>query len=399
LGLEVIVESEEPLRAQIPGTINVTVRECGSKKPASEAELKIGGAGVALPSKRCNDKGQATIPLTPTETGIIKVKASLAGYADGEGYITVGVDVAPPTLVITSPNDYATVNTTTLKIEGRTKAGSTVTVNGQKAGVDTTGIFTANITLKVGANVIIVKSMSPTGATTTTFLTVIRDTQPPTIVVNAVCFVSGATSIDLTGRVEPGSKVKVNGQDATVVFDVWTINMPLTIGKTILSVTATDAAGNVSPVNMVMVMNYAKATVEVVLGNNIAYVDGSSQTMPEKPFNRNNEVMISAAFLANALKGQAIPTGSGIDISLTADAQTATISLVVGSTTATINGQSITLPVAPEKMASGEIMIPARFVLGALHEALNAALGGGLPSLDIQWNTGANRLTITRYFY
>ncbi len=390
-GLEVIVESDEPLRAQILGTLNIKVREYGTKAPAANAELKIDGAGVALPSKRCNDKGEATVYVTPTETGVIIVKATLAGYADGEGYITVGLDTQPPTLEIESPADYVTVNTATVQIKGTTKPGSTVTVNGQKVGVDIKGAWQANVSLQDGANTITVKATSPTGASTTRFLTVIRDTTPPLVLVNQPTgIISGVTTYEISGRVEPGCKVTVNSQPATVVFDVWTYTLNVVPGQNKFTVDATDRAGNKTVLTPAPITVYNKSTLEVVLGNTVANANGTTVNLlapPER--SATNQIMVDVQALIQAFGGQVNLPGNTINITL----GSVVLDLTVNSNIGSLNNTPITLPESPVRRGTA-VLVPAEYVMMLLQEQFT-----GMPAIEIQFSPQANRLTITRYWY
>ncbi len=392
-GLEVIVEADDTLKAQIPGTLNITVREYGSHAPAAQAELKIEGAGLSIPSRRCNDKGQTTVSVTPTETGIIRVKANLAGYADGEGYIVVGVDVQPPSIDQLEPIDYTVVNTNTVAVKGVTKPGSTVTINGQKVGIDIKGAFQSNVTLKEGSNVIVVKATSPSGASTTRYLTIIKDTEKPMLLVNdPTTIIHDATTYELTGRVEPGAKVTVNGQPATVVFDVWTATVNLVKGTNTVNISATDAAGNPNQTT-IQLNNYTMQEVEFVVGNAVAYVNGTATTMPVAPtLSASNSVMVPVDFLANAFGGTAPVAGTTATMTI----GTITVDITVGSTNVNINGQTVTLPDAPV-LNGTTIMVPAEYLMLMIQNEIVKGNPAKEIPLDIQWNDAARRLTITRY--
>jgi hypothetical protein len=385
IGLEVIVESDSVLRAQVTGTLNITVREYGSRAPAGNAELVIEGAGVALPAKKCNDKGQATISITPTETGIINVKASLAGYLDGSGSIVVGVDVQPPSLVITDPTDMAIVNTPTTVLKGETTPGSQVTVNGAKAAVSADGKFQATVNLpNEGANTITIKATSPTGAVTISYMTIIRDTQPPSIIVDAPRGrIANATTYTLTGRVEPGSTVTVNGQPATVVFDIWTAQVSLVQGENSIKIEAKDAAQNTASLTH-KITNYKADTVELVIGNQQYY----HNNMPKSATPAPTMIAATAAIMASedilaTLGFQIVPSGNSYEITFGNNR----LNVVVGSKNATINGQAATLEEAP--VLSGiKLIIPIKTIMRLLVESGN---------LEMDWNDPARRLTITIY--
>lgn len=385
IGLEVLVDSDSALRAQVTGTLNITVREYGTKAPAGNAELSIEGAGVALPSKKCNDKGQATVSITPTETGIIKIKAKLDGYIDGEGTVVVGVDVQPPSLVLDgSVTDMMVVNTQSIQIGGDTTPGSTVTVNGQKAATGADGKFKANVNLpNEGANTIVIKSTSQTGAVTVVYLTVIRDTQAPSIIVDMPKgIIANATTYTLTGRVEPGSTVEVNGQLATVVFDVWTATVTLSPGQNIIQIKAKDAAGN-NKTDSINLMNYKATTVELVIGNTVINVNDAPRTInPAPTMSAANAIMVSEDVLT-AL-GFTVSPVSGNNYSIAYGSNNLTVSVGSKNAASTVNN-SIVLKDAPV-LSNGKLIVPIDSIL---RDLVNA------DKLDISWNSAARRLTIT----
>ncbi|HOO97803.1 MAG TPA: hypothetical protein PKV16_06495 [Caldisericia bacterium] len=396
-GLEVLVDSEDVLRSQITGTLNITVREYGSNAPAGNAELKIEGAGVSLPSKRCNDKGQASVVVTPTETGIIKVTASLEGYADGFGTITVGVDTQPPTVTIEEPTNYAVVAGNSVALKGVTKPGSKLTVNGQQVAVNLKGEFEFNVNLQnEGANTIVVKATSPTGATTVRYVTVIRDTQAPSLIINEPTeIIANATYYDVTGRVEPGSKVTVNGVDAKVVFDVWTHRVNLVPGKNEVEVTAIDAAGNTVTSKIVLV-NYKLVTIELTKEVTTAYVNGEMVQLTAAPrlSMASGTFMVPAGDLFGSLEGNVVNAGGNL-FNITLGASTA--SITQDGKTAQVNGVAKALPEAPARdVATGQLMVPAAVLLQYMNEG--SADGDIEPILDIEWNPSAGRMTISRYW-
>jgi Glucodextranase, domain B/Copper amine oxidase N-terminal domain len=390
-GLEVLVDSGSLLTLQTTGTINITVREYGTKYPASQAELIIEGAGVSIPSKRCNDKGEASIMITPTETGIITIKASLAEFADGIGRIVVGADIQPPPLSIEKPTNFETVARKSVDVEGKTRSGSTLTINGNKVAVDMKGEFkyTANLPNE-GSNTLMLKSVSPSGATTIRFVTVIRDLTPPQLIITEPTeVIAGATVYVLTGRVEPGSKVTVNGAEAKVVFDVWTARVNLVPGENIITVVAVDSVGNPATLP-ITIMNYNKVVIELVVGNKTAYVDGKAVSMQVAPSVTNNSgtLMVSADFLFSKLgDGCSIaPQGSGYEIVL---GKKGTGTFTIGSNMVTIDGPKTLSEEPVRDITTNQVMIPAANIL----QYINAMTDG---ILDIDWNPAANRMTITR---
>ncbi|MEZ4811939.1 MAG: hypothetical protein R2883_00340 [Caldisericia bacterium] len=390
-GLRVIADSESLLTAQTTGTINIKVVEYGTNHPAAGAELTIEGAGVSIPSKNCNDKGETTVIVTPTETGIITIKATLTDHVDGVGKIVVGADVQPPTLTIAKPTNFETINDNKVEIEGTTRAGSTLTINGNKVAVDLNGGFKYSAALEnEGSNTLVIKSMTPSGATTIRYVTVIRDLTAPQLLINDDAqIVAGATTYTLTGKVEPGSTVTVNGEKATVVFDVWTIKVNLVPGENTFTVEAMDPVGNVE-MKEHTVTNWNKVEIEFVVGNKTSYVDGQPKNMTVAPTTTNvsSTLMVDAQFLFAVLGDGASISQDGTSFNVKLGDVTATFSL---------SGDNLIVGGTPKKLseavtrdaATNQVIIPVANIL----QYLNAETDG---ILDIDWNPAAQRMTITR---
>ena len=231
-----------------------------------------------------------------------------------------------------------------------------------------------------------VKATSVTGAVTVSYLTVIKDTKAPEIIVDMPKGrIVNATTYTLTGRVEPGSTVMVNGQPATVVFDIWTATVTLTQGDNVIKVTATDAAGNQSN-QQVTLVNYQATTVEFVIGNSQFYVNDVARTTTPAPTLAAGtyEVMANEDILA-ALGFTVTPGNSNM---YTISYGSKKIDIVVGTKNASDGTNTIVLPEAPA-LSGGRLIVPIRAIVRVLGESDD--------KYDINWNDAARRMTITLY--
>jgi flagellar hook assembly protein FlgD len=104
--------------------------------------------------------------------------------------VTFIVDTVAPTLNVTAPVDGLITNQTAVNVTGTTSDVTsnptviTVTVNGVDAGtvtVDGSGNFSKGITLKSGANTVVVKATDSAGLSTTITRNITVDTVAPTI--------------------------------------------------------------------------------------------------------------------------------------------------------------------------------------------------------------------------
>jgi fibronectin type 3 domain-containing protein len=107
---------------------------------------------------------------------------------------------------------YTATNNSTYTLKGQTEPGATVTVNGASADVDAEGVFSYDLTLIEGSNIITVAATDGTG-THTKKQTVILDTQIPTIYFftpgNNTTIGGSNVSIDVEARDGSNSKIEL----------------------------------------------------------------------------------------------------------------------------------------------------------------------------------------------
>jgi RHS repeat-associated protein len=160
-------------------------------------------------------------------------------------------DDTPPVLTITAPAPNFITRETQLAVTGtlQDQTAVAVTVNGTPATVSGTSFSgTAQLTTE-GTNTIHVVATDAAGLSTDSSRAVIRDTQQPVLTVNAPVNNSytNQTSVTVSGTVTDATPVTVNANGVPLPVDgagVFTGSVPLAEGPNILTVTATDAAGN-----------------------------------------------------------------------------------------------------------------------------------------------------------
>lgn len=353
------IETNGPLNPGKLSEVKVTVREIGTKALVEGADVELKGCGVNM-HKSTNSKGEAIFAIIPTETGKIKVRATIKDLHPADTEIPVVPDRSPPPLdldpIISPTKDKQ------LTVTGRTRAGIDVYVGRIKAGVDANGIFKATIQLVEGENHITVKASNQYASTTKEF-TVVADTVAPSIIIEKPekdKFVNVKT-VTIKGRVDPGSKVTVNGVKATVVNDYWIVDIPVNPGKNNVTIQAVDQVGNETTLNYEIPV-YVRKVIKVQVGNTTAWVDDVETLLDAAPVIVKGSTLVPLRFIGEAFGATFSyePTTKTITITMGEKV----IVLVIGQTTATIDGKPITLSV-PAQIIGGRTMVPVRFIADA----------------------------------
>jgi hypothetical protein len=279
-GMAIEAEIAENLKVNRTTKLKLKVTVSGgSTEPVADAKIKIEGV-VDAQSGTTNQKGEVEFQVNPKQVGKIKIVATHDKLGKAFGTVGVETEIAPPMIII-EPLSSIT-NKTEVTIKGKTNPGNIVKIGGQPVKVGDDGSFTFNYKLtNEGYNQFDVEAVNPAGFMATQTITITRDTTAPTIICDqedpTFKFNPGAT-IRLTGRVEPYSKVNINGVDANVVYDSWTVEIPNTGTSTIaLKVEATDMAGNKSTKDMTIEL-WKTDTIIVSDGDPNVIVNGNPLT-------------------------------------------------------------------------------------------------------------------------
>ncbi|WP_405124456.1 BapA/Bap/LapF family large adhesin [Pseudomonas alloputida] len=227
----------------------------GSGEAGATVQVR-NAAGALLGSATVGADGRFTVTFdTPQTNGqVIGVT-----QVDAASNTSPAINVTTPDLTPPAPLTNVVLNNNGLTLTGLGEAGATVTVHGQDGTIIGTGLVAANgsFTLTLNSAQLNAQHLSVTqtdaGNNTSTAVAVTApDFTPPTA---PTALVLSGTGLQLTGNAEAGSTVTVRDASGNVLgtavagsngtFQV-TLNSAQTNGQ-MLQVTATDAAGNVSP--------------------------------------------------------------------------------------------------------------------------------------------------------
>ncbi|ULL04898.1 BapA prefix-like domain-containing protein [Pseudomonas putida] len=227
----------------------------GSGEAGATVQVR-NAAGALLGSATVGADGRFTVTFdTPQTNGqVIGVT-----QVDAASNTSPAINVTTPDLTPPAPLTNVVLNNNGLTLTGLGEAGATVTVHGQDGTIIGTGLVAANgsFTLTLNSAQLNAQHLSvtqtDTGNNTSTAVAVTApDFTPPTA---PTALVLSGSGLQLTGNAEAGSTVTVRDASGNVLgtavagsngtFQV-TLNSAQTNGQ-MLQVTATDAAGNVSP--------------------------------------------------------------------------------------------------------------------------------------------------------
>lgn len=360
VGLKVEVTSDDVLHPNKAATITAKVTEIGTNAPVEGATVTVKGLGINA-SKKTGKDGLAVFDVTPNDKGIILVTATMENRVIGTAEIRVVPDNSAPWLEL-DPLAPLT-NKPQTEVTGRTNPGNTVTLNGAPAQVAQDGSFKGNVTLKEGLNTIVGEAKNAAGMTTRKMITVTLDTIPPNIFIDDPGYLVDITELEVTGRVEPHSKLTLNGQPATVVNDLWKVMVKVTWGKNTVTAVAVDQAGNSSTATRDIFV-YKRTTIKLTLDNRVPTVNGEPQAELEAaPFIMAGRTMVPIRFISETFGAKVEWDNATKGITITFKDKT--IAMQVGSTSAMVNGKTVTLD-APPVIKVGRTFVPLRFISEAL---------------------------------
>ncbi|GAA4360218.1 hypothetical protein GCM10023087_35790 [Microbacterium rhizosphaerae] len=317
-------------------TNDTTPAISGTAEPNSTVTVSIDGSPLEV-TATADGSGNWTLIAPTLDPGSYTVDATTTDAAGNVSPVsntnTFTVDTTPPPApVVVTPADGSSTNDTTPAISGTAEPGSTVTVSidGTPLGTTTTADGSGNWTLTAptltaGPHTVNATSTDAAGnvspvSNTNTFT--IDTTPPPAPVV--VTPADGSSTNDTTptisGTAEPNSTVSVSIDGApplgtTATTDGagnWTLTAPtLTPGPHTVNATATDAAGNVSPVSNTntFTIDTTAPPAPVV----VTPVDGSSTNNPTPPISGTAEAntTVTVSIDGTPLGTTATTDGSG----------------------------------------------------------------------------------------
>jgi hypothetical protein len=270
-----------PAKPVVKDVTNQATVVAGTAENGSKVEVKSGD--TVLGTTTTGEDGSFMITI-PVQVGGTKLAISTTDAAGNKSEITeivVKDIIAPAKPVVNEVTDKATVVTGTAEKGLRVEVKSGDTVLGT-AIVREDGSFSATIPVQpAGTHLVITATDSAGNVSETTSIAVVDKTSPAAIIVNEVTdrstAVTGTSETKATITVKIGSNVYTGVVDANGNFKV---NIPQQKAGTNLTLTATDAAGNVSEAKSITVVDKtppAVPTVNEVTDQSITVV-GKSET-------------------------------------------------------------------------------------------------------------------------
>ncbi|MCK5548003.1 MAG: hypothetical protein KAI64_03250, partial [Thermoplasmata archaeon] len=120
----------------------------------------------------------------------------------------------------------------------------TVTVQGIETKVYYDGSFSTPVALTEGLNTIVFEAVDEAGNSFQTSIGILNDVTPPVLTLESVPSEVETNSVQITGNVEPGANVFVNGQYVTSQDGAFSFNVTLNSGINTITIETLDNAGN-----------------------------------------------------------------------------------------------------------------------------------------------------------
>jgi len=240
-----------------------------------------------------DSSGRFRLPLQLQEgTNTIILRASDAAGNVTELRRQIVLTTRGPEISLLRPGENEWTNQQVITIQGRITPGATLTINRQKVYVDPDGTFTYQLALNPGENLIHIEGADALGNTTTLDRMVYFKSGVRPIELNIEDgTIIPETNLQLVGKVEPGSRVSVNGQSVPVgILGDFQVTLSLLKGENTIVVEAIDKAGNVE-----------RVTRRVI--HDPAYDTGSSIERVGKNFSQNPWLALPALLLSLLILG------------------------------------------------------------------------------------------------
>lgn len=215
---------------------------------------------------------QTTLTLS---SGVNTVTVSATNDIGNSITVTRNVtfDADPPVVKVTSPSDGGVVNSSQLSVSGTATDASGIKqllVNGQSVSVASGGAFSATLNIAEGQNTVTVVATDNADNSATVTLKVTLDTAAPQITLNSPLdkgdfTTNNPAAFTVSGKVSKVlSSLKINGEAVSVAQDLnFTKSLNLAEGKNVITVDATDLAGNKSSLTRTVTLDTAKVALNI----------------------------------------------------------------------------------------------------------------------------------------
>ena len=243
----------------------------GDNGSIDAASLRVLVDGQDRSSSFVHVAGVATATLAALSDGAHQLSATIRDAAGNQSTTAIGffTDTAGPIVQVTSPAANAYLKGPSVVVNGSVTdlAVASVTVNGQPAPVSN-GTFSATLAAADGPFTVAVAAIDVAGNQSATSTTVTVDSVAPVVTVTAPAagLVTNAASIRVLGTVSDRSPVTltIGGVAVPVASGAFAYDAPLgSAGAVILSLAATDAAGNVATTSVPVTVDRAAPAVAI----------------------------------------------------------------------------------------------------------------------------------------
>lgn len=195
---------------------------------------------------------QKQVSVSTSNTLSVELRSS---PGSGLTIVIEGEDNDSPSVAITSPDTDTYTNTSGITVSGEASDSTSwinnVTVNGTN-GTLSGETFSASLNLTEGANTVTATATDAGGNTGSSSITVILDTIPPSITLDAIPSLTNNPQLTITGKIEdasPITAITINGQSvgangySPALFNA---DVTLSEGLNTIEIAATDKAGNIA---------------------------------------------------------------------------------------------------------------------------------------------------------
>ena len=157
------------------------------------------------------------------------------------------IDTVPPILVVSAPADGLLTNSSPVEVTGSTEIGAIVKLNRVAVAVES-GLFTSNMVLTEGDNVINLTAFDEAGNHRTVMRSVVLDTRAPVLDVGVLPALTNRSAQTLTGKAVDAHQVQVfvDGKSVPLLNGFFKANLTLMEGMNEILVVAQDLAGNMN---------------------------------------------------------------------------------------------------------------------------------------------------------
>lgn len=174
-----------------------------------------------------------------------------------------------------------------------------------------------------------------------------------------------------TGKVDPGSTVKVNGRSFEVASDgFFTATVALNPGKNVISIVIKNKAGDTATSDHPITLTTGKdgkITILLTIGSKKSFVNQELVVLDVAPFIDRGRTFVPFRFIGESLGAKVgfTKNSAGLVDSVTYELDATAIILYIGKREAKVNGRTVMLDVPPQ-IVQGRTVIPLRFVTEAL---------------------------------